>query len=102
MNLQGRPPSPELSATDPVQVVAGVEATEAGHEVHHQKGLHPSLGIWRSLLIIANTRPENFISCPFKGIVSRDRGQVHWILSDRSEEFMVIGAYFYVFQSKFP
>ncbi len=28
-----------------------------------------------------------------KGIVSRDWGQVHWILIYRSEEFRVIGAY---------
>ncbi len=30
-----------------------------------------------------------------KGIVSRDRDQVHWILSYRSEEVRVTGAYFY-------
>ncbi len=29
-----------------------------------------------------------------KGMVSRDWGQVHWILSDRSEEFRVTEAYF--------
>ncbi len=41
------------------------------------------------------------IKTPFKGIVSRDWGQIHWISSDRSEEFRVTRAYFYVFLSKF-
>jgi hypothetical protein len=34
------------------------------------------------------------VKAVFKGIVSRDWGQVHWIISYRSEEFRVTGAYF--------
>jgi hypothetical protein len=40
--------------------------------------------------IIASLNYEKSVSMgPFKGIMSRDLGQVHWILSYKTEEFRV-------------